>query len=218
MCARPVRAQTLVDATYLTVPQLGALTKDHPEAAPIREACRQCVAESRSAALADMAETVGSHSANAANAAAAADVAVVLRDGSLIAVGSTVDESAAGNPTHRLTAWVISQIGRWRYISLLTAAIIVWLVYNQYTPLFLPHPQMMLMLVGLALTMLASRQGPVILMARMRHQQIDRLRTIGDSRINLKAELEIWISVKGSIFFLSSSRLWCGDSSVSSPC
>ncbi len=119
------------------------------------------------------------------------DVAEALRNGSLIAASFRMDEDSPGNLAHRLSACVISQIGRWRYVFLLVTSIIIWLIYNQFAPLFLPHPQMMLMLAGLALTMLASLQGPVILMAQMRHQQIDRLRAIDDYRINLKAELEI---------------------------
>ena len=188
VCARPAHASTMIDATCLTASQLSALRRAHPEAAPIKEACRSCAVESRGAALADLAAAAGWYSPNAA---AAADVAEALRDGSLITAGSTADGDAPGSLAHRLSACVISQLGRWRYVSLLVAGILIWLAYNQYAPLFLPHPQMMLMLAGLALTMLASLQGPVILMAQMRHQRIDRLRAIVDYRINLKAELEI---------------------------
>ena len=188
VCARPAHAQTLIDAACLTASQLGALRREHPGTAPIDKACRLCQVESRGTALAEIAEAAGLHSQNAG----AADVAEALRRGSLITADSRVDEGAPGNFAHRLSTCVISQIGRWRYVFLLVASIIIWLIYNQLTPLLLPHPQMALMLAGLALTMLASLHGPVILMAQMRHQQIDRIRSIDNYRINLKAEIEIF--------------------------
>ena len=78
VCARPAHASTMIDATCLTASQLSALRRAHPEAAPIKEACRSCAVESRGAALADLAAAAGWYSPNAA---AAADVAEALRDG-----------------------------------------------------------------------------------------------------------------------------------------
>jgi len=53
---------------------------------------------------------------------------------------------------------------------------------------FDPHPYILLNLV---LSALAALQAPVIMMSRNRQEARDRLRSIHDYRVNLKAELEI---------------------------
>ena len=61
-------------------------------------------------------------------------------------------------------------------------------VYQSSTGAFDPYP---FILLNLILSTIAAVQAPIIMMSQRRTEAKDRLRSLNDYRVNLKAELEI---------------------------
>ena len=83
--------------------------------------------------------------------------------------------------------------GSWAFIIFFFAFIALWMVINIWvlsTKPFDPYP---FILLNLILSCLAAIQAPVIMMSQNRKEQKDRMRSIHDYKINLKAEMEIKI-------------------------
>jgi uncharacterized membrane protein len=67
----------------------------------------------------------------------------------------------------------------------------VWMAYNVTRGAggaFDPYP---FILLNLVLSCLAALQAPIIMMSQKRQEAKDRLRSLNDYQVNLKAELEI---------------------------
>jgi uncharacterized membrane protein len=81
--------------------------------------------------------------------------------------------------------------GSWRFIILFGVVLVAWMLFNLVTgekSAFDPYP---FILLNLVLSCLAAIQAPIIMMSQKRQEAKDRLRSLNDYRINLKAELEI---------------------------
>ncbi len=81
--------------------------------------------------------------------------------------------------------------GSWSFILSFGAVLVVWIVINAVqgqTGAFDPYP---FILLNLVLSTLAALQAPVIMMSQKRQETKDRVRSLNDYQINLKAELEI---------------------------
>jgi len=81
--------------------------------------------------------------------------------------------------------------GSWSFIIFFAFLMLGWMLVNSYTLAsrsFDPFPYILLNLV---LSALAALQAPVIMMSQNRQETRDRMRSMYDYKINLKAELEI---------------------------
>lgn len=81
--------------------------------------------------------------------------------------------------------------GSWGFLILFAFVLMAWMAVNSIllaTHPFDPYPYILLNLV---LSCLAAVQAPVIMMSQNRQEDRDRLRSIQDYKVNLKAELEI---------------------------
>jgi uncharacterized membrane protein len=81
--------------------------------------------------------------------------------------------------------------GSWWFISAFAIVLIVWMAINiaiGEKDSFDPYP---FILLNLVLSCLAAIQAPIIMMSQKRQEAKDRLRSLNDYRVNLKAELEI---------------------------
>ena len=81
--------------------------------------------------------------------------------------------------------------GSWRFISGFGVALCIWIVVNLAqggARAFDPYP---FILLNLVLSCLAAIQAPIIMMSQKRQEAKDRLRSLNDYQVNLKAELEI---------------------------
>jgi uncharacterized membrane protein len=81
--------------------------------------------------------------------------------------------------------------GSWPFLFVFAFVLFGWLFINSVllaTRPFDPYPYILLNLI---LSCLAAIQAPVIMMSQNRQEERDRLRSIHDYQINLKAELEI---------------------------
>lgn len=80
--------------------------------------------------------------------------------------------------------------GSWAFILSFMAMLGLWMAYNaaQGAETFDPYP---FILLNLVLSCLAALQAPIIMMSQKRQESKDRLRSLNDYQVNLKAELEI---------------------------
>ncbi|RDI61132.1 DUF1003 domain-containing protein [Microvirga subterranea] len=80
--------------------------------------------------------------------------------------------------------------GSWSFLIMFAAGLATWILINnlQNEGAFDPYPYILLNLI---LSCVAAIQAPIIMMSQKRQEAKDRLRSLNDYRVNLKAELEI---------------------------
>jgi uncharacterized membrane protein len=81
--------------------------------------------------------------------------------------------------------------GSWAFLISFGFVLIVWMGINGLmgeTKAFDPYP---FILLNLVLSCIAAVQAPIIMMSQKRQESKDRLRSLNDYQVNLKAELEI---------------------------
>jgi uncharacterized membrane protein len=92
----------------------------------------------------------------------------------------------------RLSDRLASFGGSWTFLIAFFAVLLLWIAINvvwaQRGDAFDPYP---FILLNLVLSCLAAIQAPIIMMSQQRQEAKDRLRSLNDYRVNLKAELEI---------------------------
>src|SRR5829696_2058070 len=91
----------------------------------------------------------------------------------------------------RLSDRLASFGGSWTFLIAFFAVLLIWIAINvawAQRGAFDPFP---FILLNLVLSCLAAIQAPIIMMSQQRQEAKDRLRSLNDYRVNLKAELEI---------------------------
>ncbi|MBN9450583.1 MAG: DUF1003 domain-containing protein [Bosea sp.] len=81
--------------------------------------------------------------------------------------------------------------GSWAFLISFAIVLVVWMAINAAmgdTRAFDPYP---FILLNLVLSCIAAVQAPIIMMSQKRQETKDRLRSLNDYQVNLKAELEI---------------------------
>ena len=80
--------------------------------------------------------------------------------------------------------------GSWRFLILFGVILIVWMAANvvMASRAFDAYP---FILLNLVLSCVAAAQAPIIMMSQRRTEAKDRVRSLNDYQVNLKAELEI---------------------------
>ena len=81
--------------------------------------------------------------------------------------------------------------GSWRFIIFFMSFLVLWMIINVIfltTRAFDPYP---FILLNLILSCIAAIQAPVIMMSQNRQEEKDRMRSLHDYQVNLKAEVEI---------------------------
>ena len=81
--------------------------------------------------------------------------------------------------------------GSWMFLGLFAFVLGAWMAFNVWAAskdVFDPYP---FILLNLVLSCIAAVQAPIIMMSQRRQEQKDRLRSLNDYRINVKAEREI---------------------------
>jgi uncharacterized membrane protein len=81
--------------------------------------------------------------------------------------------------------------GSWTFLIQFALFLVAWMGFNVISGdqgAFDPYP---FILLNLVLSCLAAVQAPIIMMSQRRQEAKDRLRSLNDYRVNLKAELEI---------------------------
>ena len=80
--------------------------------------------------------------------------------------------------------------GSWAFLIVFSGFLAVWMLFNSYRggAAFDPYPYILLNLI---LSTIAAVQAPIIMMSQRRQEEKDRMRSLNDYKVNLKAELEI---------------------------
>jgi uncharacterized membrane protein len=90
--------------------------------------------------------------------------------------------------------WLSDQLasfgGSWVFLIVFAAFLALWMAVNaiEADRSFDPYP---FILLNLVLSTLAAIQAPIIMMSQKRQEAKDRMRSLNDYQVNLKAELEI---------------------------
>ena len=116
-------------------------------------------------------------------------VARSLVEGELISANIEKDYATRRNFSERASDNLANFGGSWLFLIFFALGLIVWILFNMAGPdRFDPYP---FILLNLILSCIAAVQAPIIMMSQRRQEAKDRLRSLNDYRINLKAELEI---------------------------
>ncbi len=91
----------------------------------------------------------------------------------------------------RLSDKIAAFGGSWRFIITFGAILFGWIVVNTAILVSRPFDPYPFILLNLVLSCLAALQAPLIMMSQNRQESRDRVRSIHDYKVNLKAELEI---------------------------
>jgi uncharacterized membrane protein len=81
--------------------------------------------------------------------------------------------------------------GSWTFLTIFGLILFAWMLVNSFVLAVHPFDPYPYILLNLCLSCLAAIQAPVIMMSQKRQEARDRLRSIRDYQVNLKAELEI---------------------------
>lgn len=81
--------------------------------------------------------------------------------------------------------------GSWRFIIIFGFVIFCWMGLNSLQLVSRPFDPFPFILLNLVLSCIAAIQAPVIMMSQKRQEARDRMRSVNDYQVNLKAELEI---------------------------
>ena len=108
-------------------------------------------------------------------------------------LAENVEEDFASDRTlgERLSDILASFGGSWSFLIVFAFFLAAWMAFNSYEAgpaSFDPYPYILLNLI---LSTIAAIQAPIIMMSQKRQEAKDRLRSLNDYRVNLKAELEI---------------------------
>lgn len=103
---------------------------------------------------------------------------------------SMYTEPTAGVP-ERVATRIADAFGSWRFLVVMSAAVLVWILANvAWHPLH-PYPTMMLDGLGLGLTVLASVQLPLILLSQRQDVARDRARDRETLRVAAHTEADL---------------------------
>lgn len=90
----------------------------------------------------------------------------------------------------RLSDLVAEIVGSWRFILIQSGLLVAWLIANVALGggAWDPYP---FILLNLMLSFQAAYTAPIIMMSQNRQADIDRIRSIADYQVNIRAEAEI---------------------------
>ncbi|WP_119390787.1 DUF1003 domain-containing protein [Taklimakanibacter lacteus] len=116
-------------------------------------------------------------------------VARSLVEGDLISANIEKDYAIRRSFAERASDNLANFGGSWIFLLFFALGLGIWILLNSAGSIrFDPYP---FILLNLLLSCVAAVQAPIIMMSQRRQEAKDRLRSLNDYRINLKAELEI---------------------------
>ncbi len=163
-----------------------AIEHRHPHWRVDQTVCRACVNEGKADGMQVMLEAD-------MGALEAAERAVLdsIRENSFLSTDAEDEFERGQRASERLAHRVVRLVGSWPFAVGILMFIATWLLVNLLGRPFEPYPIIVLSILGAVLASLAGLQGPIIVMSQRYQRDRDRLRSLHEYQINLKAELEI---------------------------
>lgn len=131
------------------------------------------------------------------------------RTGALLREAGRTDANAIDDARqtlgNRISDWVAQIMGSWRFIFILTAVIIGWIVWNSIADTHnAAHPNepwlvfdgFPFILLNLGMSLIAVFSAPIIMMSQNRAADKDRLVAEIDHQVNVKSETQIGLLVQ----------------------
>jgi uncharacterized membrane protein len=117
-------------------------------------------------------------------------VAKSLATHETLAANVETEFGAARTLGERLSDMLADFGGSWSFLIVFAAFLGGWMIISSHQgqASFDPYPYILLNLI---LSTIAAVQAPIIMMSQKRQEAKDRMRSLNDYRVNLKAELEI---------------------------
>jgi uncharacterized membrane protein len=160
------------------------IRKDHPSLAPDALVSRQEVDRYRANYVEELLRTERGELSNLEQ-----QVARSLAEGDLISANIEKDYSVRRTLAERASDDLANFGGSWRFLIFFVLGLGFWILVNVAgANSFDPYP---FILLNLILSCIAAIQAPIIMMSQRRQEAKDRMRSLNDYRVNLKAELEI---------------------------
>ena len=118
------------------------------------------------------------------------EVARSLAEGATVSANTEESYEEKRTLGERLSDGLATFGGSWPFLICFGLGLLVWIVINSWRDqsAFDPYPYILLNLI---LSCVAAVQAPIIMMSQRRQEEKDRLRSLNDYQVNLKAELEI---------------------------
>jgi uncharacterized membrane protein len=177
-------ASDLVPLELLKRSLVERIRKDHPELPPDAVISREEANRYRTAYVEELLVTERGELSSLEQ-----QVARSLVEGELISANIEKDYAKRRSFSERASDNLANFGGSWLFLILFGLGLIFWILLNVAGPgHFDPYP---FILLNLLLSCVAAVQAPIIMMSQRRQEAKDRLRSLNDYRINLKAELEI---------------------------
>lgn len=114
-----------------------------------------------------------------------------LREHELLTSNVEDDSVSSWTFGDRLSDRIATFGGSWRFLISFGVFMALWVIANSLVVFYRPVDPYPFILLNLVLSCLASIQAPIIMMSQNRQEVKDRVRSLHDYQINLKAELEI---------------------------
>lgn len=118
------------------------------------------------------------------------EVARSLAEGAMVSANTEDSYDEGRTLGERLSDGLATFGGSWTFLIFFTLVLTGWIAINSIigNGAFDPYPYILL---NLLLSCVAAVQAPIIMMSQKRQEAKDRLRSLNDYQVNLKAELEI---------------------------
>jgi uncharacterized membrane protein len=175
---------TLVPLELLRQPIAERIRKEHPGLAPDALISRPEVNRYRAAYVEELLRTERGELSNLEQ-----QVARSLAEGDLISENIEKDYGAQRSLAERASDDLANFGGSWWFLIFFALVLGFWILVNVASAKgFDPYP---FILLNLILSCIAAIQAPIIMMSQRRQEAKDRMRSLNDYRVNLKAELEI---------------------------
>lgn len=114
-----------------------------------------------------------------------------IRESEVIAKNVDAEFDRKWSFGERLADRIATFGGSWMFLIIFGAFLALWIGVNVVVLAVRPPDPYPFILLNLILSCLAAIQAPIIMMSQNRQESKDRLRSLHDYQVNLKAELEI---------------------------
>ncbi len=114
-----------------------------------------------------------------------------LRENDTLARNPEDDYESDRTIGQRLADRIATFGGSWTFVLSFAAVLFLWMFLNSALLVARPFDPFPYIFLNLILSCLAAVQAPLIMMSQQRQESRDRLRSMHDYQVNLKAELEI---------------------------